>query len=157
MKKIVFVCFLFLSSKAHSQIDHVAILVGKTDKEVSAYMDSLNSLKPNRYYKIQTDLAKDGDKMLTADYGLADEPYLKCHSIIVRFKRIDGLEICVLQGILGKAEYGVDNINYIKDNFKEMDTGIWQTTIRIGTVDIKVKASLEVDKDSYSITYRMVD
>lgn len=157
MRKLLIAFVLLVVGKSYGQINKVSILIGKTDTEVIAYFDSLNSIRPNEAYKIKTIVAKDGDKMLIADYAIDDEIYLKCYSIITRFKRIMGKDICTLQLIMGTTEYGMTNINYVKDNFIEIKTAEWQGTIRDGYGDLKVRVKLTTEKDLYEIEYYLLD
>jgi hypothetical protein len=144
--------FIFYSS--FSQINHIELLIGKLDSDVTSYFDSLNSLKSNPYYKIKRDVSDYGDMILKVEFALADGAYYTCSSIITRFVRLKGDEFCDRQYIMGSAEFAKPNLDFIKDNFKfvpEKDN--WE---KILIPDhFKVIATFEKKEEFYTIRYEL--
>jgi hypothetical protein len=127
-KTIILAAFilLLLSTRSTAQIGHILVLVGKNDAIITYYLDSLNRLRPNTMFKIKRDVAPDGDLLLQADYGLKDEPFFGCFSLMFRFTRVSGNEICGRELIIGSAEYAQRNLNFVKDNFTSAQAGTWE-------------------------------
>jgi hypothetical protein len=125
-KNIILAILLLVSCSCYSQVDHIEMLIGKTDSEVTQYFDSLNSLKNNPYYKIKRDVTDNGDLMLSVEFALSDGGYYTCSSIMTRFERVKGIEICVTQGIVGSTEFAQGNLSFIKDNFEVVSEGRWK-------------------------------
>ncbi len=123
---IVILLLLICISPCFSQIDHLQILLGKTESQVRHYLDSLNSLKKNPYYKIEKDISQDGNLILKSGFSISDEQFYTCTSIWTFFNRIQGTEICVNQRFLGGVEYAQSNLSFIKDNFEFVSEGRWQ-------------------------------
>jgi hypothetical protein len=111
---------MLTSILAKSQIEVIPVLIGKPESVVVKYMDSLNSLKNNPYYRISRSTNSFGDLQLTSSFSMADQSFYKCLSLIFIFQRIKGTEICSQQFFYGDAQYASYNLNYIKDNFKQV-------------------------------------
>lgn len=154
MKRIIFVLSaLIISVPLLSQIPHIELLVAKEEKEVRKYLDSLFSLKTNEYYKIETDFSSDGSLILQADFSLMDQEYYTCLNITCIFFRVNGIERCVQQVIMGNTKYGVNNVAYLKDNFTLKDGNRWEMFFN-DTAIIKGKFKKEKGENpNYSITY----
>ena len=62
MRKFV-LCNLILVAHytGFSQIEHIQVVLGKTETVVTAYFDSLNSLKSNPYYKVKKSVTNYGE------------------------------------------------------------------------------------------------
>ena len=82
------------------------------------YLDSLNGLKNNPYYKIEKDISQDGNLILKSGFSIYDEQFYTCLSIWTVFNRFEGTEICVNQRFFGGVEYAQSNLSFIKDNFE---------------------------------------
>jgi hypothetical protein len=127
MKVIGIIIMLLLSKVCIGQIDKVSILVGKDEATITKYFDSLNSLRPNAYFKIKRSTTDDGDLDLSVDFALSDQAYFKCLNLAVTFQRVNGKEYCISQGISGEIEYANFYLSFIKDNFTRVSDGIWET------------------------------
>ncbi len=112
--------------KCLSQVDHVSVLIGKTDTDVSNYLDSLNNTHPSSYYKIKRSTSSDGNLTFQVDSYLGDETYWHFYAIIIFFKRINGIEICTTQMIMGSLEFAQYNLSYVKDNFHFVSENVWE-------------------------------
>src|SRR5215469_15650874 len=93
-KILLTVILLNLAAPVFGQIDHISIAIGKSDAIVTAYLDSLNRLKSNPYYKIKKDVSESGDLVYEVAFSLDDESYYGCYSIMFLFFRSGGKEIC---------------------------------------------------------------
>lgn len=141
----------------YSQIDHISVMVGKPENTVRKYLDSLNQLKSNPYYKIKSDVSKEGDQILKVSFALADEAYYGCLDIILKFQRTkDSVEVCTDQIIGGKSEYAYRNVSYLKDNFKFVSTNYWEKSCECVFNAIIAANFVRQDNDSYYIRYSLV-
>lgn len=132
MNKSILLCLLLsFSNVCFSQIDHIKVLIGHTDAEVSQYLDSLNSLKNDPYSKIKKDVTAGGDLVLENDFATDDESYYNCNFLGFIFARYHGIEICVREFISGSVEYAESNLNYIQDNFIFISPNNWEFSYRI--------------------------
>ena len=100
-KSFLLIPLLFTFFVSFSQFSHVELLVGLTETEATKYLDSLNHLKSNPYYKVERDISPDGYLLLKSSFSLADEYFYKCSSIFLWFTRVKGVEYCMRQIILG--------------------------------------------------------
>lgn len=160
MKRKVFtVILIFASFNCFSQLKYFPILIGKTEAEVTTYLDSLNKLIYNPYYKIERGISEYGDLTLKCEYALADEEYYKCITVIAIFMRTKSSgEICSQQIISGMDKNAQANISYIKDNFKFVSTNTWEKKFR-DDMDFMLRAYFELIKGGnhyfYKITYQL--
>lgn len=160
MKKLLALIAIAASLPAYSQIDHIKIVLGQTDKQVTNYSDSLFSLKSNPYYKVDRSVTDYGDLMLITDFALADEAYYQCLTMITVFDRVQGVEYCVKQVIDGSVKYAQSNLAYIKDNFKFVSDGKWEKPFA-GDFNAKIVATFKRDDTNpkyptYVITYELI-
>ena len=157
--KIICILLLFISYKSPSQINHVDVLVGKTELQVVNYFDSLQNLKGNSN-KIIRNVSPYGGLVLSTDFSLADEAFYKCTKIIASFQKGDGIEVCIRQGIAGSTKFAESNLAFIKDNFKLVGEGRWEKHYN-NLPNIKIKVSfqkLETDKGATClIIYQLTD
>ena len=126
MKYLLFLFFTGNSLFCSAQISHINVLIGKTEVQVTRYLDSLNNLKDNSYYKIKRDVSETGGLILKVEFSMSDEKYYNCSGIVVGFQRFNGQEICINQMLWGIAEYAQSNSSYIKDNFEVVSDGEWE-------------------------------
>lgn len=158
MKKSIILMILFFSSySSYCQIDHIEILMIKTDMEVRDYLDSLNRLKYNSYFKIDKSFAANGDLILTCHFAMADQPYYKCTMIMTKFRRENGIEFCISQVILGEEQYAQSNLDFIKDNFTYVSSSNWVKPYAPNN-PLKIDASFERKDGNYPvyvITYEL--
>lgn len=154
---LIIIIVLF-SIASFSQLRAVRILIGKNDAYVIKYLDSLNSLHPNQYFKIDKDFTGNGEMFLTAEFALVDQPIFTCYAIMVLFQRSpNGTQICTTEVITGNPEYAEGNLNYIKDNFNRVPNqqATWEKQYANG-LPIKLMADFERkegDTPAYVITY----
>lgn len=160
MYKFVFgiLSLLFYSFNSFSQLSYFPVLIGHDDKEIISYLDSLNHLKSNPYYLVKRTVSDNGSLILRNDFSISDEPYYTCSGVWAKFVRVEGEELCVKHSLLGSAEYVYKNLNYIKDNFKQVDNNTWE---RIYTEDgiYKIVATLQIkggEYRTYIITYELL-
>ncbi len=147
--------FILLNSKINAQIEHLEILIPKEENYVSKYIDSLFSLKSNRNYKIEKDVTKKGELIYKVSFSLLDEDFYKCRSIFFVFERTNGVEYCFRQFIFGSSEFAQYHLNYIKDNFKSLSNGLWETSIS-NDDSIKLSAKFERTEDNlFNVTYEV--
>jgi hypothetical protein len=157
-KLILFVFFLLIYKSSFSQLNNIECLIGKDKQYVISYFEKLNNAKPNPYSKIEKDISEKGDLVLINEFALKDQSYYKCFSISVKFQRFtSGEEMCILQNILGSVEFATDNLNFIKDNFKYVESNLWEKAF-FG--EYKIKASFkrnDSDYPTYLIQYYIGD
>ena len=134
-----------------SQIPHVKLFVDNSESEVIKYFDSLNNLKPNANYKIKRSTSDDGSLILTSDFAIADEKFYTCHSIMAKFLRVEGEEICISELIVGGNEFAQQNISFIKDNFNLKSAKHWEKLL-YGIFKITATFKKE-NSDFYSVLY----
>lgn len=158
MKKIIIILCLFLTNICFGQLDHMPLMVGNTDIEVIHYLDSLNKLKANPYYKVIKDMTPDGELMLRAEYSLYDEEFYTCLYVRYDFMTVGvDKEICVGQMVMGHVEYAENNMRYVRQNFKNTSSGHWERPVKSGapykiTVDFERK---EGQYPMYLLTYQV--
>ncbi len=150
---LLFMPFLY-GYLAHSQIDHIPVLIGKTDAEVTYYLDSLNNLKNNPYYKIEKDVSEQGDLVYKNKFSIKDEPYYSCLDILVKFNRKDGIETCVDQVVAGNIENIGANLDFVKDNFTVISDGKWE--LKIPSISAKIIATFK-RKEQGDLTFYVID
>lgn len=158
MKILLVIICTFIYFSSFSQIGNVQVLIGKYDTYVKKYFDSLNSLKPNPYFKIKKDFSKNGEMVLIAEFATSDQPIFGCYFIMVLFQRTkDGNQICISEKISGEVQYADGNLNYIKDNFTRIpsETAKWEKPFGY---DLTFKIIAEFERrdgnyPSYVITY----
>ena len=160
MKKGIFLLvFVFTSYSCFSQLDHVELLIGKTEPQVIQYLDSLNNLKSNLYYKIKRDITKNANLLLGSEFSIYDEKYYTCIAIYASFQRINGVEVCIKQTIAGGSEYAEPNLSYIKDNFKYVSNNEWERPYG-EDIPLKIQAVFErINNDNYGgyvITFSVI-
>lgn len=133
---------LIASVVSNAQIN---VLVSKTQTAVEQYLDSLNQLKGNRTDKIQRSVTNSGDLMLINKFSQEDEDFYACSMVATVFYRQNGTEYCASQIITGHSRYAQTYLSYIKDNFKPLGIGKWETSFP--GYDYKVHASFEAAGD----------
>jgi hypothetical protein len=126
MRVIWIAMMLLLSKVCLGQIDKISILVGKDEATITKYFDSLNSLRPNVYFKIKRSTTDDGNLDLSVEFALDDQVYFKCLNLTATFQRVRGTEYCTSQSIFGEIEYANFYLSFIKDNFTRVSDGIWE-------------------------------
>ena len=96
MKRLILFFFIYFNCHdTFSQIDNINVLLGQSEYEVTKYLDSLNKLKTNPYYKVVKDVTKDGDLFLKNDFSIYDQTFYKCYSTNFVFARVNGVDYCV--------------------------------------------------------------
>lgn len=151
MKKIfIFLLFFVSTNLCFSQIDHIRVLIGKTESEVRHYLDSLNSLKSNPYYKIKENVSVNGNLYLECGYSIFDEEYYTCTFLLVGFQRFSGTEVCTNQTISGSVEYAQSNLSFIKDNFKLVSAQRWENPFSSSN-KFKMVATFERREGDYPV------
>jgi hypothetical protein len=158
MKRVILFFFiLFNSNDTFSQIDNIKLLLGQSEYEVTKYLDSLNNLKTNPYYKVVKDVTKDGDLFLKNDFSIYDQTFYKCFSTNFVFARVNGVDYCVKEWFLGESKYSISNLNFIKNNYIEISNAKWGLPINLpwykGTASII--ATFEKIENDYVITYEL--
>jgi len=160
MKQMLFSLLVFISYYSFSQINHIEMLVGKSDFQVMRYFDSLNHLKSNPYYKIEKKVSNYGDLILENEFSMDDEEFYSCSGIIVRFLRINENEICTEAIVTGHAEFSQRNLNFIKDNFEFSTDNTWEKEYN-PNMPFKIVATFkrreEENSSFYVIDYRLVE
>ena len=125
MKWIFILWLSSISFKSYSQDRKLPMFILMNEKSVTHWLDSLNSLSSNPYYKIKRGAADNGDLTLTCEYSLSEERLYKCLTVMVRFTYTDGENICTMQIIHGSEEYAEYNLKFVRDNFKNVSDGKW--------------------------------
>ena len=153
MKYLLVQCLFIIGiSKSYSQLNGVDILVAKNSERITSYLDSLNHLKSNPYYKIEKDVSPEGSLILKSEYAISDQEFYKCLSVSFLFKRIKGEEFCIRQLVMGYTRYADTYLNYLKDNFTTITPGTWQYVYPSG--ELKVVAEfVKKDDGFFYITY----
>ncbi|WP_121353168.1 hypothetical protein [Flavisolibacter nicotianae] len=155
MRKILFPLLLLITTNAFSQIDHIKVLIGRPESAIREYFDSLNHLKSNPAYRIDRDVAENGDLMLSVSFSLKDEDFYTCIGIAVVFIRISGgEEICRTQVVHGSSKNAQPNLAYIKDNYKYIKENYWERAIAPGAkIGAEFKSEMVNNHSSYTIAY----
>jgi hypothetical protein len=155
MKKNLFlVLLLCISYTSNCQLQHIAILIGKTDTDIKNYFDTLNN---NQHLVPETSVTDYGDLLLDYILPLSAQKSYTCYSIITLFKRINGNEICIKQTIMGNLEFAQPNLSFIQDNFKFVSDGKWEMPYPLNPA-LKIVAtflSLHDKFPTYNITYEI--
>lgn len=157
-KSMFFIIFLFASYSSFCQLDHIDVLLWKTDTDVQIYMDSLNSLQNNPYYEFKRTVSSDGDLTFVSTFSITQESKLNCYAIMTLFQRVNGIEICIKQKIIGSLEFANYNLSYIKDNFKFVSENKWEKSFPFAPKFKNIATFLRNNEDpkSYNITYSIV-
>ena len=124
MKSLFVAVGLILSLSVSAQ--PIRLLLGQKESYVTLYLDSLSRLNPVHKYYTERSTSHDGDLMLSVDFDANEEIIFNCISIIARFSRVDGEEICMSQMIIGSQTNASSNINFIKDHFRRVEEGKWE-------------------------------
>lgn len=82
--------------------------------------------------------------VLNLELPSSEEEEFSCLSIIVKFVRVNGKELCYIERILGSQNYAQANFSYIKDNYQYVSEGTW-------------KQSLKNPKFETEVTYKRLD
>lgn len=155
MKKLLTALLLIISCSSYSQLKNITILIGRTDQEVTHYFDSLNALNGHNF-KVERNITDKGDLILKNDFPLSEENYYLSLAIIARFLRIDGIEKCVTQVIMGTVEYAELNLANIKDNFTQLSNNRWTQPYN-EFFDLEVTFEKEnAQTNYYLISYKLV-
>ena len=125
MKFILSLIGVFILNVSNSQSRKIPVFVGKQEPVIVAYLDSINRLSNNPYYKIKRGINDDGDLVLSSEYALDEENIYKCYFVSAVFKRLSGENVCFMQVISGWNQYAEENLQYIKDEYKFISTGRW--------------------------------
>lgn len=126
MQKFFILVLVILSFNSYSQDRKIPLLVSQTEQTITNWLDSINKLSKNPYYKIKRQVAEDGDLILTCDYAINEEYLYKCLKVGFRFSYARGTNICIVQSISGSEQYAQENLQFIRDNFTKVSDGNWE-------------------------------
>lgn len=124
VSKILMVLLLTLFTyNGFSQVNHIEVLLGKTDQQVIHYFDSLGT--HDKVYKITRGVTTGGFLTLICEFNPLDENFYSCSAVFTTFIRENGIEFCVKEMISGSNEFAFRNLDYIKDNFGFVSDTKW--------------------------------
>ena len=150
---ILFAIVTFL--KCLSQIDHIRVLLGKSDSAVINYLDSLTNLKANSNYKVEQ-TSGDGDLILHCDFDVNGQSFYNCRYVYFFIHSFpDGVNMCYKQSVSGPIQYAPSQLNFVQSNFKVASTNQWQGDI---SRDYRVVAILDTtnkDNPGFTLTYKL--
>ena len=95
------------------------------------------------------------EMLLVADFAFADQDFYTCTSLMARFQRVDGVEVCIKQAITGSKRFAQQHLAFIKDNFKFVSNGQWERPYG-NDIPLKVIATFEKEDGEdpgFFITY----
>ena len=158
MKKIFLLWYIIMMCRSgFSQIKNIDILIGQNDIQITKYFDSLFKFKNNPYYKIEKDVADNGDMIIKAKYSITDEEYYSCLGVSVRFHRTNGNEICTQQTVYGSTKFSDLNLSFGKDHFDFISDKHWEKKYgkNIPAKVTVVFDKLETNKEIYTLIYAL--
>lgn len=156
MQKIFIVGLIILSFSSYSQDRKLPLLVSQTEQTITHWLDSINKLSNNPYYKIKRQVAEDGDLILTCDYAINEEHLYKCLKAGFRFSYVKGTNICIVQSITGSEKYAQENLEFIRENFTKVSDGKWEW--ELADYNFKIYAKFErIDGESpmFKVKYEL--
>jgi hypothetical protein len=123
-KYILIILSLFTISIKAQHVDHIRVLILRSDSAVINYFDSL-SLATGKKIQISKNVDNIGNLMIIAKPHIDDISFYGCSMIITKFTRRKGKEFCMSQ-FLSSDRYSIlSNINYVKDNFNQITDSFW--------------------------------
>ena len=155
-KFVILIYTLSLSTVPYCQIGFIRSQILATDTEVTKYLDSLSSLKPNRIYFIRDSESDDGSKFLNMSFDTSDEAFFSCSSLQFGFTEVDGVNFCTSQLVMGTVKYSQANLAYIRKNFKYVSQRMWTKMYK---KDIPIVIEVTFDREAgndgvYMIMYQ---
>jgi len=123
------------------------------EASVTHYLDSLNNLSSNPYYKIKKEAADNGDLILSCEYAMNEQYLYKCLQVSVRFRYIKGTNICTRQMLTGYEEYAQDNLQFIREKFTNVSSGNWE--MDYGDNGLKIHAEFKGEDKYFTLDYEL--
>lgn len=155
MKVILLIAISFvISFDCISQSRKIPVFVGRKEPVIVAYLDSLNRLSNNPYYKIKRGNNDDGDLVLSSEYALDEENIYKCFFVSAVFKRMGGENVCFMQIISGSEQYAEDNLQRIKDEYKYISSGRWIGEY-MPLINVGIEATFTRENKGFFIKYEI--
>jgi hypothetical protein len=115
---------LFSISIKAQNVDHIRVLILRSDSVVINYFDSL-SLATGKKIRISKNVDNLGNLMIIAKPHIDDISFYGCSMVITKFARQKGAEYCMSQ-VLSSDRYSIlSNLNYVKDNFTQIADTFW--------------------------------
>jgi len=153
MKRILSLLVLFISLNTYSQDRKMPIFIMMNEASVTHYLDSLNNLSSNPYYKIKKEAADNGDLILSCEYAMNEQYLYKCLQVSVRFRYIKGTNICTRQMLTGYEEYAQDNLQFIREKFTNVSSGNWE--MDYGDNGLKIHAEFKGEDKYFTLDYEL--
>ena len=90
-------------------------------------------------------ISDDGDLIIVFTPDINHTDLYDLAGIVLKFTRVDGMEICTSQSFIGSGEYAAEYLAYAKDNYNQISNGHWleRSTVKDWVTDVK----LEVERD----------
>ncbi len=146
---------IYISSNSFGQTSKTQLLLGKTEKYVRAYLDSIvNENKDNGVYKEES--KNKYGQISMGVYSENEEEILDCLTIYCFFQKIGDDQVCIKQFIGGNPEYAETQIAALNKDYKKITSNKWTKPFKMG---FSVLAEYVLDKtdETYYITFDLVD
>jgi hypothetical protein len=144
------------SLKCLSQVDHIGVLLGKSDSAVINYLDSLIHLRANSNYKVEKTASGDGDLILHCDFDANGQSFYNCRNVYFFVHSFpDGVNICYKQTVSGPIEYAPSQLSFVKSNYKTVSPNRWQGDV---SRDYRIVATFDTtnkDNPGYTLSYKL--
>lgn len=151
---------MVISFEGFSQDRKMPIFIFQSEEFVIHWLDSINNLSRNPYYKIKREAADNGDLMLSSEYAMNEEYLYKCLHVVVRFRYVRGKNLCVRQLVYGSEQYAQDNLEFIRKNFTNTSSGEWEMNLGEEYNNLKIHADFSRTQGEYrsyfNINYELV-
>jgi hypothetical protein len=138
MKYLTIIFILISLSLRAQKVDHIRMLMFRSDSFVINYFDSL-SLITGKKIHLTKSVDKKGNLMILATANFDDISFYGFSVVLTIFERRKGEEICLSQTIISDVYSIGTNLNYVKDNFIQIDDSIWVTEKFTDKTYIRVK------------------
>ncbi|MEO8853314.1 MAG: hypothetical protein ABI359_06025 [Ginsengibacter sp.] len=153
-KNLIVLILNLCTYNSFSQVNHINVLLGKTEQQVEHYFDSLGT--HDGVYKITKGVESDGSLKLWCEFNPSDEEYYSCNSVYTTFIRDNGIEFCAIQTVFGSDEFAFRNLDYIKDNFEFVSDNKWTKEV-VWSNGFKFKYVATFNLDSADNKFYIID
>ncbi len=151
-KYILILLTLCAISVKAQQVDHIRMLILRSDSAVINYFDSL-SLATEKKISITKTVDNLGNLMIVAKPHFDDISFYGCSMVITKFARQKGREYCVSQ-ILSSDRYSIlSNLNNVKDNYNQIADSFWNNKKDNDKSYVGVKFEVTDKSGSCTLTY----
>lgn len=148
---LIILTLLAISTKAQN-VDHIRVLIFRSDSAVINYFDSL-SLATGKKISITKTVDNLGNLMIIATPRFDDISFYGCSMVITKFARQKGRELCLSQTLSSDRYTILSNLNYVKDNYNQIADSFWNDKKDNDKTYIGVKFEVKDKSGSCTLTY----